>query len=132
MSRRVYVHIGAPNTGTTYLQDRLGRNVKELAAHDVYIPTRAPLMSSRTFQFRASLARMGQDWGGPPGHAQGAWDAMVRRVRRANGTSIFSHEILAPAGPEHVGRLKNDLGGGDPEIHVVYSARGLGRQAPAG
>jgi len=125
------VHIGAPKTGTTYLQDRLGRNAKNLAAHDVHIPTRAPLMSSGTFHFRASLDLLGQDWGGQPGHAQGAWDALVRRVRRARGTSIFSHEILAPAAPEPIARLKQDLGG-DAEIHVVYSARDLARQAPAG
>jgi hypothetical protein len=126
----VYVHIGAPKTGTTYLQDRLGRNVKELAAHDVHIPTRAPLMSSGTFHFRAALDLLGQDWGGPAGHADGAWDAMVRRVRRASGTSIFSHEILAGAAPEPVARLKQDFG--DIELHVVYSARDLARQAPAG
>jgi hypothetical protein len=130
MSRRVYVHIGAPKTGTTYLQDRLGRNVKELAAHDVHIPTRAPLMSSGMFHFRAALDLLGQDWGGASGHADGAWDAMVRRVRRASGTSIFSHEILAAAAPEPVARLKQDLDG--TELHVVYSARDLARQAPAG
>ena len=56
-------------------------------------------MSSGMFHFRAALDLMGQDWGGPPGHAEGAWDAMVRRVRRANGTSIISHEILAPGRP---------------------------------
>jgi len=130
MSRRVYVHIGAPKTGTTYLQDRLGRNAKNLAAHGVHIPTRAPLTSSSTFHFRAALDLLGQDWGGPPGHAQGAWDALARRVRRAGGTSIFSHEILAPAASDPIARLKQDLGGA--EIHVVYSARDLARQAPAG
>ncbi len=124
------MHIGAPKTGTTYLQDRLGRNAKELAAHGVHIPTRAPLMSSGTFHFRAALDLLGQDWGGPPGHAEGAWDAMVRRVRRAGGTSIISHEILAPAAPDRVSRLKRDLA--DSEIHIVYSARDLARQAPAG
>ena len=104
------MHVGAPKTGTTYLQDRLGRNVKSLAAHDVHLPTRAPLMSSGMFHFRAALDLMDQDWGGTPGHAEGSWDAMVRRVRRASGTSIISHEILAPAAPEHVARLKSDLG----------------------
>jgi len=130
MRRKVYVHVGAPKTGTTYLQDRLARNSKSLAAHDVHIPSRAPLMSSGMFHFRAALDLMGQDWGGTPGHAEGAWDAMVRRVRRTSGTSIFSHEILAPAAPEHVARLKQDLD--NCEIHVVYSARDLARQAPAG
>jgi hypothetical protein len=130
MSRRVYVHVGAPKTGTTYLQDRLARNAKSLAAHDVHLPSRAPLMSTGMFHFRAALDLMGQDWGGPPGHAEGSWDAMVRRVRRANGSSIITHEILAAAEPEHVARLKNDLSGS--EIHIVYSARDLARQAPAG
>ncbi|MGC4113051.1 MAG: hypothetical protein QM747_22060 [Nocardioides sp.] len=132
MSRKVYVHVGAPKTGTTYLQDRLARNVKSLAAHDVHIPSRMPLMSIGMFHFRAALDLMGQDWGGAPGHAEGSWDAMVRRVRRANGTVIISHEILAPAAPEHVARLKQDLGSADTELHIVYSARDLARQAPAG
>ena len=47
------------------------------------------------FHFRAALDLLGQDWGGAPGHAEGAWDAMVRRVRRADGTVVISHEILA-------------------------------------
>ena len=130
MSRRVYVHVGAPKTGTTYLQDRLALNSRSLASHDVHIPSRAPLMSTGMFHFRAALDLMGQDWGGPSGHADGAWDAMVRRVRRADGAAIFSHEILAPAAPEDVARLKADLS--DSEIHIVYSARDLARQAPAG
>jgi hypothetical protein len=129
----VYVHVGAPKTGTTYLQDRLSLNAKALAGHDVHIPTRGPLTSSGMFHFRAALDLMGQDWGGPPGHAEGAWDAMVRRVRRHSGTVIISHETLAPARPEAIARLKSDLGAlGDTEIHVVYSARDLARQVPAG
>jgi hypothetical protein len=130
MSRRVYVHVGAPKTGTTYLQDRLAINARSLAAHDVHIPSRAPLMSTGLFHFRAALDLMGQDWGGSPGHAEGSWDAMVRRIRRSDGAAIISHEILAPAAPEHVARLKADLA--DSEIHIVYSARDLARQAPAG
>jgi hypothetical protein len=130
MSQRVFVHVGAPKTGTTYLQDRLAKNARSLAGHDVHLPSRAPLMSAGMFHFRAALDLMDQDWGGPPGHAHGAWDAMVRRVRRASGTSIISHEILAPAEPEHVARLTKDLSGA--EIHIVYSARDLARQAPAG
>jgi hypothetical protein len=130
MSRRVYVHIGAPKTGTTYLQDRLTDNAKSLAAHDVHFPSRSPLVSSGMFHFRAALDLMEQDWGGPKGHAEGSWDAMVKRVGRNSGTVIFSHEILAPAQPQHIARLKRDLD--DSELHIVYSARDLARQAPAG
>lgn len=124
------MHIGAPKTGTTYLQDRLGRNVKDLARHGVHVPTRGPLVSPGLFHFRAALDLLGQDWGGPAGHAEGSWEAMAKRVRRLDGTVVFSHEILAPADPEPIARLKRDLAGS--ELHIVYSARDLARQAPAG
>jgi hypothetical protein len=129
MSRRVYLHIGAPKTGTTYLQDRLSVNAKTLAAHGVHFPTTSPLVSPGLAHFRAALDLLDQDWGGAPGHAGGSWDALVRRVRRRSGTVVISHEILAPATPTHVARAMRDLAGS--EIHVVYTARDLGRQVPA-
>ena len=124
------MHIGAPKTGTTYLQDRLALNARTLARHDVHLPSRSPLVSPALFHFRAALDLLGEDWGGHEGHAAGNWQAMVKRVRRASGTVIFSHEILAPAEPERIARLRRDLEG--CEIHIVYSARDLARQAPAG
>lgn len=129
MSRVVYLHVGAPKTGTTYLQDRLGLNTRSLADHGVHVPTGSPLVSPALFQFRAALDLLGQDWGGQPGHADGAWDQLVKKVRRRSGTVIVSHEILAPASPDRVARAMADLA--DSEVHVVYSARDLARQLPA-
>lgn len=128
--RRVYLHIGGPKTGTTYVQDRLSRNAKTLAQHGVHFPSRSPLVSPGMFQFRAALDLLGQDWGGDPGHADGNWDALVRRVRRTRGSVIVSHEILAPAPAEAVARAKAELGAGD-DLHVVYGVRDLARQLPA-
>lgn len=129
MSRRVYLHIGAPKTGTTYLQDRLALNARSLSAHGVHFPSTSALVSPGLAHFRGALDLLGQDWGGPPGHADGSWDALARRVRRRSGTVIISHEILAPAKPAQVARAMRDLAGS--EIHVVYTVRDLGRQAPA-
>ena len=129
MSRKVYLHIGAPKTGTTYLQDRLTVNAKTLAEHGVHFPSGSPLVSPGLFQFRAALDLLGQDWGGPPGHADGSWDALARKARRRSGTVVISHEILAPAAPGQVARAMRDLAGS--EIHVVYTARDLARQLPA-
>jgi len=129
MSRKVYVHIGAPKTGTTYLQDRLALNNKSLGEHGVHFFTGMPVHSPGMFQFRVALDLLDQDWGGEEGHASGAWDTFVRRTKRRSGSVILSHELLAPARKEHVERLKRDLAGS--EIHVVYSARDLGRQIPA-
>lgn len=129
MSRVVYLHIGAPKTGTTYLQDRLTRNADNLAAHGVTVPTKGRGVPADLFHFRAALDLLGEDWGGPAGHAVGAWDAMVSQVQRSTGTVIISHEILAPARPEKITKAMNDLAGA--EVHIVYSARDLGRQIPA-
>ena len=129
MSRVVHLHVGAPKTGTTYLQDRLTLNADNLAQHGVTIPTKNRLVDADLFHFRAALDLLDQDWGGEPGHASGAWDAMVRRVRRAPGRVIISHEILAAANGDKIAKAMNDLS--DSEVHVVYSARDLGRQLPA-
>ncbi len=129
MTRRVYLHIGAPKTGTTYVQDRLTLNAARLADHGIHFPSRSPLVSPALFQFRAALDLLGQDWGGEPGHAVGNWEALVKRVRRKSGTVVVSHEILAPARAESVARAMADLEGS--EVHVVYSARDLGRAVPA-
>ena len=130
MADRVFLHIGAPKTGTTYVQDRLSRNAKSLAKHGVHFPTKSPLVSPGLFHFRAALDVLGQDWGGPAGHAKGAWPALAKKTRRLSGTVVISHEILAPASAEVIDRIVDDLG--DAEVHVVYTARELARALPAG
>ena len=95
----------------------------------MHFPTTSPLVSPGLSHFRGALDLLDQDWGGAPGHADGSWDALVRRVKRRTGTVVISHEILAPAAPGQVARAMRDLAGS--EIHVVYTARDLGRQLPA-
>ncbi len=133
MSRRtIFLHIGAPKTGTTYVQDRLTRNVASLTRHGVLLPTANRFVPADLFHFRAALDVLGQDWGGEAGHAVGAWDTLLKRVRRASGTVVVSHEIFAPARPDRIARIVGDLThGGDADLHIVYSARDLGRQLPA-
>lgn len=127
MSRRVYLHIGAPKTGTTYVQDRLRLNRGELADHDVHYPLgRLGLPSTH---FKPALDLIDREWGGARADAQGSWDKLMRRVRRLDGTVVISHEILAAATPEQVTKAVEDLEGS--EVHIVYSARDLARQLPA-
>lgn len=129
MSRVVYVHIGAPKTGTTYLQDRLGANSDTLAEHGIHFP-RGPLgRDPGHTHFRAALDLLDEDWGGPSGHAEGYWDGLMRKVRRSRGTVIISHEILAAAPSDKIAKAMSDLRGSD--IHVVFSARDIARQLPA-
>ena len=64
MSRVVHLHIGAPKTGTTYLQDRLMLNSAQLARHGVVIPSQNRFVDTDVFHFRAALDLLDQDWGG--------------------------------------------------------------------
>jgi hypothetical protein len=129
MGRVVYVHIGAPKTGTTYLQDRLDLNTRSLQERDIHFPSGPLGLQSSHAHFKAALDLMGMDWGGPPGHAEGQWDALARRVRRLSGTVVISHEILAAATAPQIARAMGDLS--SSEVHLVYSARDLARQVPA-
>ena len=123
-SRRVYVHVGAPKTGTTYLQDRLALNRNELGKHDVHYP-----LGLHSSHFRAALDVIDIPWGGQRQDVRGEWDNLAGRVRRHDGTVIVSHEILAAAKTSQIRRVMADLA--DSEVHLVYSARDLARQIPA-
>jgi len=124
MSRVVYLHVGAPKTGTTYLQDRLALNKAALARHRVHYP-----IALQASHFRPALDILQMPWGGLQHHVAGEWDGLMARVRRLDGTVVVSHEILAAATPEQVERAMAGLAGS--EVHLVYSARDLARQIPA-
>ncbi|MFT4286393.1 hypothetical protein [Nocardioides sp.] len=124
MGAKVYLHIGVPKTGTTYLQDRLFLNRTELARHGVKYP-----VGARESMFFPAIDLTGIKWPGFHEKARGEWDALVRRTRLASGTVVISHEILAAAPPERIARLADDFAGA--EVHVVISARDVARQLAA-
>jgi hypothetical protein len=127
VTQRVYLHVGTPKTGTSYLQHVLFHNQDRLAAKGIRYS--ADRFDSH---FLAALDLMRLPWGGLEADAIGAWDRLAAQVRRWPGTSIISHEILATASRSQIGRALESLGHGDgAEIHLVLSVRDLVRQIPA-
>lgn len=124
MADVVYLHLGAPKTGTTYLQDRLALNRSQLARHDVRYP-----VGAHGDMFRPALDLLERPWAGVQHEVHGEWDALVRRTRRARGRVVISHEILAGANREQVERAVTSLAPAD--IHLVFTARDIARQVPA-
>lgn len=122
----MYLHVGAPKSGTTHVQDRLSRNSRHLARHGVHVPNLLPSLTPARAQFRAALDLLGQDWGGPHGHASGHWARLVEKVSRTDGSVVISHEILAPAPPDVIDKALTDLGRED--VHIIYTARDLGHE----
>ncbi|MCY7397165.1 MAG: hypothetical protein LH468_13635 [Nocardioides sp.] len=127
MSQRVLLHVGTPKTGTSYLQDVLHRNRSVLAGAGILYPA-----ERFDAHFLAALDLMRMPWGGLQTEAIGAWDRLAAQVREHDGTSIVSHEILATASRQQVGRALQSVGHGvGTEVHVVLSVRDLVRQIPA-
>jgi hypothetical protein len=125
VSRRVLLHVGAPKTGTSFVQDTLFSHRDELRERGILYAA-----GRHDAHFLAALDLMELPWGGLEREAGGAWDRLAAQVREWPGTSIISHEILGTASRVQVARALASLG--DPsEVHIVFSARDLVRQIPA-
>lgn len=118
------VHVGAPKTGTSFVQDVLWLNRESLAGQGILYPA-----ERFDEHFLAALDLLELSWGGLEKQAVGAWDRLAQRIREWPGTAIVSHEILATATRQQVRRALDSFG--DTEVHVVLSARDLARQIPA-
>ena len=124
-SPRATVHVGAPKTGTTYLQAVLWRNRQTLAASGVHYPLTRPHE-----HFPAALDLRGMSWGGRAhGDWEGSWDRLAARMHGIRGSVVLSNELLGGATAEQAARLVDDLSGkAGREVHIVFTARDLARQ----
>jgi hypothetical protein len=124
MTRRIFMHIGAPKSGTSYLQDRFAANRDLLAEQGLTYP------STRVGNhFEPALDLIQRPWAGELDKAKGQWDALVAEAAKTKGDVLISHEILAAASEEQVLRARQ--GFAQDEWHVIYTMRDLGRQLPA-
>ena len=127
MTRRVLLHVGAPKTGTSFVQDILFTHRATLRERGILYPA-----DRHDSHFLAALDLMELPWGGLEREAGGAWDRLVAEVREWPGTAIISHEILGTASRVQVARALESLGAHEgTEVHLVYSSRDLVRQIPA-
>jgi hypothetical protein len=126
MGQRVFVHVGLPKSGTTYLQAVLGTNRARLAEH-------------------SKLLYPGKNWGvqvdavrdlleaNPHGvqntRTEGAWSRLVGDIGRWRGDAVISMEWLCSAKPDQARRLVTSLTG--RRVEIVITTRDLGRTIPA-
>ena len=123
LPRRVVLHVGAPKSGTTYLQRLLWQNRDELAEAGLHLPG-----GNQRDMFHAAIEvrEVGERWGMDADELEGTWARLCEQAREVPGTTVMSHELLAAATPEQVGRALSHLEGLD--LHVVYTAREISRQ----
>jgi hypothetical protein len=122
--RRVYLHIGAPKTGTTYLQAVCARNRDVLRANGLSYPDAfGDAHHKAVWDLRDTPDQREASKG-----VEGSWDRLVEVVAGAEDDVLLSSEHFVFATPRHVDRAMSTLRG---ELHLIYTARDLGRQVPA-
>ena len=123
---RLYLHVGLPKSGTTFLQGLMANNRTKLKDRGYIYP-----FIRRETMFHAAVELRGQHerWGLAAEQIDGTWQAVLERIRSFDGVGIVSHELLAAATPEQVARVARDTA--DLELHVVVTARDLSKQATA-
>ncbi len=120
------LHVGLPKTGTTYLQALLAANRDRLRAAGVLYPFVHPgAMFHGAVEIRGSHAKFGLK----ASDVAGTWETLCERAHEHEGTTILSHEVLAGATRQQIRTALEPLSG--IEVHVVVTARDLGRQAVA-
>lgn len=125
--KRVVIHVGAPKTGTTFLQGVLWRNRQALRSGGLHI-----VGQSRGDHYRAGHDIRGVEHNpkDPRPDWTGAWDLLAGlAVHSEARTTVISDEHLASLSPEQVERAVASLKG--REVHVVYTTRNLARLLPS-
>ena len=82
MSQRVYLHVGVPKSGTTFLQASLTANRTDLRGAGVLYPGGEERMFLAAVDVRGSH----KAWGRKRSEVEGAWDHVCRKARKHDGS----------------------------------------------
>lgn len=123
MARLVFLHVGTPKSATTYIQDSLWSNRKELRALGLQMPLAHQLAHWRVGMHARSL---GVD-GGREFPVE--FGRFLSRTEEWDGDILLTTEILCALGPKQT-KLFVDLIKAD-EVHVIITARDFVRQVTA-
>lgn len=128
MTHRVFLHVGTPKSGTTYLQSLWWRHHDALAQRGLLLPGTergdhfhaASVVCDRT----ATLAHLTPD-------RLRIWNDLLAETGRWSGDALISHELFSPATPTQAAAALRSLHEVADEVHVIMTARDLARQLPS-
>lgn len=127
---RVFLHVGAPKTGTTYLQNVLWHNSDALAADGLLVPgtgARRPWHLHSHHEAALRLRRLDFAEGLP--QRRTTWQSLADEAHGWPGDVLVSSELLAWTGPPEIEQAVTPWPG--HEVHLVLTMRDLLRQVPA-
>lgn len=123
---RVFLHIGEPKTGTTFLQQVMWGNRAALKAQGLVLPGHHPQDHFRASQDLRGIEKLASD---PAGSWTGEWDILASQARQAPGTAVISHELFSAADEQQAGRAVAALQ--PAEVHLVLTVRDMAGLLPA-
>ena len=117
MAAKVFLHIGLPKTGTTYLQTVMWADRDRMRAQGVLLPGRERrdhLWSTRIIREDPHLPTYDD-------RVRESWGVLTAEIAAWDGTALVSHEFFAGAAPEQAQRMVADLAPAD--VHLIVTAR---------
>lgn len=122
MSRRVFLHVGLPKSGTTYLQGVLEDHKQTL------MDTAGLLFPGRSWEDQVQATRDVRDMTRYD-DASGAWAALVEEIHQWPGDAVVSMEWLCAADASHVRRIVEDLS--PSRVTALFTVRDMARALPS-
>jgi hypothetical protein len=117
VARRVFLHLGLPKTGTSYLQTIIWAHREELADAELLVPGRERrdhLWASLVVRDDPRVARRNHK-------APHSWEVLLAETSAWGGDALISHEFFSAASAEQAARVLEDLA--PAEVHLVLTAR---------
>jgi hypothetical protein len=117
MASKVFLHIGLPKTGTTYLQTVMWADRPRMRAQGVLLPGRERrdhLWSTRIIREDPNLDTYEE-------RVRESWEVLKAEIAGWDGTALVSHEFFAGAATEQAARMVAELT--PAEVHLVVTAR---------
>ena len=125
--RKVYLHIGLPDTGAAFIEQALLTHAEGLAAAGVDV---AASSTEELLRAAVEIRRDHKEWGYQRSDVEGTWAELCRRVFKSKRTSVVSLELVAAASAKQVDLLLDGVAG--REVHLVVTVRDPGSQVAAG
>jgi hypothetical protein len=123
----VYLHIGAPKSGTTFLQGLLWSNAEALSEAGVLMPGGS--FAAHVGATR-DLRRVEPEPDDPGPSWDSAWDLLAEQIKASeHRAAVISHEVMCAVDAEGARRAVESLAPCD--VHLVYSARDLAGLLPS-
>jgi hypothetical protein len=125
-TRRIYLHIGEPKTGTSFLQHAMWSSRARLAAQGVVLPGYSYGGHARASQ---DLREVKRHAGDPADPWVGEWDVLTGQALLASDAAMISNELLAACNPRQADRAVRSLL--PAEVHIVLTVRDFATLLPA-